>query len=65
MRPEDGATAAVVRGADGALAGATGPLLAVRLPAAAADLAAGLGVVRADPTTGELGGHDLVEHRRH
>ena len=47
-----------------ALAGAAGALLAVRLPAAAADLAAGLGVVRAGPAAGQLGRHDLVQDGR-
>ena len=61
VRPEDDAAAAVVRRVRRALPGAAGALLAVRLRAAAADLAAGLGVVRAGPPAGELGGHDLVE----
>ena len=58
------AAAAVVRCAERALAGAAGALLAIRLLAAAGDLAAGLRVVRARPAAGELGGHDLVEHGR-
>ena len=62
VRPEDGAATAVVRCAARALAGAAGALLAVRLGATAADLAAGLGVVGARPARGQLGGHDLVEH---
>ena len=60
MRPEDHATARVVRRAARALAGAAGALLAIRLGAAAADLAARLGVVRAGPAAGELRGHGLV-----
>ena len=59
---EDGAAAAVVRRGARALTGAAGALLAVWLLAAAANLAAGLGVVRADAAAGELRGHDLVEH---
>ena len=47
-----------------ALAGAAGPLLAVRLAAAAADLAAGLRVMRAQVAARQLGGHDLVEDGR-
>ena len=62
VRPEHHAAAAVVRRGDGALAGAAGALLAVRLLATAADLAAGLGVVRAGPPGGQLRGHDLVQH---
>ena len=61
VRPEDDAAATVVRRVGRALAGAAGALLAVRLAAAATDLAAGLGVVRAGPPAGQLGGHDLVE----
>ena len=40
MRAEDGAATTVVRGRPGALAGTPGPLLAIRLAAAATDLAA-------------------------
>src|SRR6185503_15936158 len=61
--PEHGTTAAVVRRGARALAGAAGALLAVRLLAAAADLAARLGVVGADPPAGELGRDDLVQDR--
>jgi hypothetical protein len=61
MRPEDHAAAAVVRRADGALAGAAGALLDDTASCPAADLAAGLGVAGARPAAGELGGHDLVE----
>src|SRR6185503_3468817 len=63
VRPEHGATAAVVRRGARALAGAARALLAVRLLAAAADLAARLGVVGADPPAGELGRDDLVQDR--
>src|SRR6185295_11487866 len=61
VRAEDDATATVVRRGDGALAGTTGALLAVRLAATTADLAAGLGVVRTGPSGGQLRGHDLVQ----
>src|SRR4051794_15100177 len=61
MRPEDDAAATVVRGTDGALARAAGALLAVRLLAAAADLATGLGVAGPGSPARQLGGHDLVE----
>src|SRR5688572_29250786 len=61
MRPEDGPTAAVVGCRPRALAGPAGPLLAIGLATAAADLAPGLGVVGPDAAAGELGGHDLVE----
>ena len=50
--------------ADRALTGAAGPLLTPRLLAAAGDLAAGLGRVRARADTGEARRHDLV-HQRH
>jgi hypothetical protein len=62
MRAEDRAAAAIVRRPDAALPRTTGALLAVRLAAATANLTAGLGVVRAGATRGQLGGHDLVEH---
>src|SRR4029078_698477 len=58
---EHRAAALVVGGRAGALAGPAGALLAVRLRAAAAALAAGLRVVRPKVASGELGGHDLVE----
>ena len=61
MRPEHDAAAGEVRRAARALAGAAGALLALRLLAAAAHLAAGLGVVRADPAARELGRDHLVE----
>ena len=47
MRTEHGTAASPLRGADGALAGTAGALLAPRLLAAAADLAAGEGVAGA------------------
>jgi hypothetical protein len=53
MRPEHGAATTVVRRGRRALAGAAGALLAIRLLAAAADLAAGLRVVRADAASRE------------
>src|SRR3990172_4708928 len=62
VRAEDDAAALVVRGADGALAGAAGALLLVRLPAAARDLAARLRVVRPEVAAGQLRIHDLVHH---
>ena len=68
VRAEHDAAAAVVRRGARALARAAGALLAVRLAATAADLAAGLRVVRAGPAAGELGDDGLVEdglvHRR-
>src|SRR5699024_8373982 len=57
------ATAGELRGADRALTGAAGALLAVRLAAAAGDLGAGLGLVRALAGSGQLGHHDLVDQR--
>ena len=62
-RAVDDATAGELRRADRALTGAAGALLLVRLAAAAADLAAGLGVVRALPGRGQLGHDDLVDQR--
>src|SRR5690606_1325961 len=59
-RAVDDATAGVLRRTDRALAGAAGALLAVRLLAAASDLATRLDVVRALTGGGELGGDDLV-----
>ena len=47
MRTEHGAAASPLRCADGALTSAAGALLAPRLLAAATNLAAGLGVMRA------------------
>ena len=63
MRAEDDATATIVRCGHGALAGAAGALLAVRLLAAATDLAAGLGVSGAGAASGQLGDDRLVQHR--
>src|SRR5690606_13084559 len=61
-------TAAPLRGAAGAVPGPAGALLPPRLAAAAAYLAAGLGLVRALAGGGELGHHHLVHqggvHRR-
>ena len=56
-------TAAPVRRADRALAGAAGALLAPRLRATTADLGPGLRAVRARPGGGELRGDDLVHDR--
>ena len=68
MRAEHDAAAAVVRRGARALAGAAGALLAVRLAAAAADLAAGAVSWVPRPAPGELGDDGLVEdglvHRR-
>jgi hypothetical protein len=61
MRAEDDAAACVVRRAARALASAAGALLAVRLGAAARDLAARLGVMRAGTTTGQLSRDRLVQ----
>ena len=61
MRAEHHAAAPEVRGGAGALAGAAGALLAVRLLAAATDLAAGLGVMGAEVAPGQLGDDRLVE----
>src|SRR5919198_5685602 len=61
MRPEDRAAALVVRGAPGALSGATGALLAVGLGATADHLTARLRVVRPDPSGRELCGDGLVQ----
>ena len=60
MRTEHGAAAAPLRGADGALAGTTGALLAPRLLAAAADVAAGKGVAGAGTPRRTLSAHNLV-----
>ena len=54
LRAVDDATAGELRRAGRALTGAAGALLPVRLLAATADLAAGLGRVRALPRRGEL-----------
>jgi hypothetical protein len=62
-RAEDDAAAGPLRGADRALAGAAGALLAPRLRAAAADHAARAGGVRAPAARGELGDHGLVHER--
>src|SRR5687767_12276845 len=62
MRPEDHAAACIVGRAARALAGAAGALLAVRLCAAAADLAARLGVGRAGPARVHLRRDRLVPH---
>ena len=64
VRPEDHAAASELRGPRGALARPTGPLLAIRLPTAAGDLATLLGVVGPEVAAGQLGGHHLVEHGR-
>ena len=64
VRPEDHAAASELRRSDRALTGAAGPLLAIRLLAAAGDLAARLGVVSAEVAAGQLGSHHLVEHGR-
>ena len=61
VRAEDDAAALVVGGGAGALPRAAGALLAVRLLAAATDLAAGLGVVGAEVAARQLGDHRLVE----
>src|SRR5205823_2319402 len=58
-----GAAAGVLRGAQRALPGPAGALLPVRLLAAAADLAARLGGVRALPGRRLLRHHDLVHER--
>src|SRR5580698_949125 len=57
------AAAGELRGAGGALAGPAGALLAVRLPAAAAHFAPGLGGGGALPGGGALRDHDLVDQR--
>ena len=57
----DRSAADELRGPDGALTGPTCSLLAVRLPAAASDLAAGLRVVRSLTGGRELGDDDLVD----
>ena len=59
----DDATTGELRGAGRALAGAAGALLLVGLAATAADLAAGLGGVRALAGGGLLGHDDLVDQR--
>ena len=59
----DRAAAGELRRAGRALTGAAGALLLVRLPATAADLAAGLGVVRALARRRELRDDDLVDQR--
>ena len=63
LRAEDDAAAGPDRRARRAGAGAAGALLAPRLGAAAADVAAGLGRRRALPARGELGAHRLVHER--
>ena len=63
LRAVDDATAGELRRAGRALAGAAGALLLVRLAATAADLAAGLGGVRALAGGGQLGHDDLVDQR--
>src|SRR4029079_16581312 len=60
---EDDAAAGPLRGADRALAGAAGALLAPRLGAATADHAARAGRVRALAARGKLGDHGLVHER--
>src|SRR5262245_26297658 len=62
-RAERLATALPLRGADGALPGAAGPLLLPWLPAPAGDLAAPFGVVGAGAARGELA-HDGLVHER-
>ena len=57
------ATTGELRRAGRALTGAAGALLLVRLAATTADLAAGLGAVRALAGRGELGHDDLVDQR--
>src|SRR5207237_8773587 len=59
MRPEDRPAAPVVGRGTRALAGAARALLAVRLLAAAANLAAGTGGVGAHPADGQLARHRL------
>src|SRR5690606_21224053 len=56
-------TAGELRRTGRALTGAAGALLPVRLLAAAGDLAAGLRLVRALATRGQLRHHDLVDQR--
>src|SRR5215204_1977200 len=63
LRAVDDATAGELRRAGRALAGAAGALLLVGLAATAADVAAGLGGVRALAGGGLLGHHDLVDQR--
>ena len=63
LRAEDGAAAGPDRAAARAGAGAAGALLAPRLRATAADLAAGLGGVRALAAGVELGADRLVDER--
>src|SRR5699024_8886563 len=63
LRAVDRATTGEVWGADGALACATGALLAEWLTATATDLAATLGCVRALALRCELSGNDLVHQR--
>ena len=63
LRAVDDATAGELRGPGRALTGAAGALLAVGLAATAADLAAGLGGVRALARGSELGHDDLVDQR--
>lgn len=53
MRTEDDAAARIVGCGPRALSGAAGPLLTVGLAATAADLAAGLRVVRAEMAPGQ------------
>ena len=64
MRTEHGAAASPLRCADGALTSAAGALLAPRLLAAAADVAAVFGVVRAEAAVRQMGDYNLV-HRGH
>ena len=63
LRAVDDATAGELRGAGRALTGAAGALLAVGLAATTADLAAGLGGVRALTRGSQLGHDDLVDQR--
>ena len=63
LRAVDDATAGELRCAGRALAGAAGALLLVGLAATAANLAAGLGRVRALASSGLLADDDLVDQR--
>src|SRR5215213_5820742 len=63
LRAVHDATARELRSPDGALTGAAGALLLVGLAATAADLAAGLGPVRALAGGSLLGHDDLVDQR--
>src|SRR5699024_5171687 len=62
-RAVDDAAARVLRSADRALACVAGSLLAVRLAPAARDLGAGLRLVGALTSSGQLGDDDLVDER--